>query len=123
GFENYNLIDTSFVVSGLEPVSDYYYRVQVVYSFATSPFSNIMSLNTLNLKTVDNFTSYYVKNNILFISDLVVNSQIDIFDVLGKNIISLQCNSTSVEIPISVSGTYIVLISNKYKKNSFKFNF
>jgi len=120
GYENLNVLDTTTVVSGLEVDSLYYYRVQTVYSFGLSPFSNVMSQLTLNLTSFKDFNSYFVKDKVLYIHELSGNSEINVYDVTGRNIISTVSNSSSVEIPFNTSGIYVVIIKDNEENYRFK---
>lgn len=122
GYENLNLIDTTTVVSGLQPNSDYYYRVQVVYGYGLSPFSNVINQATVRINTVENFSSYYVKNNILYLNNVPANSEITIYDASGKIFFNEHISSENSEILIPQNGVYIGIIKNSNKSFRFKFS-
>lgn len=122
GYENLNLTDTTTVVTGLESDSVYYYRTQVVYNFAVSPFSNIITQATTKINTVENFTSFYVENKFLHLNNIPANSEIIIYDATGKIIYNKETSSPNSEVFIQQDGVYIGIIKNSKKTFRFKFS-
>lgn len=103
---------------------DFYYRVSVNYGdTATSINSNIINvtlLETINNCELDDFTNFYFKNNILYLYGLIKNSEVVVYDAVGRVKLREISKSSNIEIQIDQHGIYIVNIIQNQKKYSFK---
>jgi len=114
GYDSINVVDTFMLVSGLTQNTDYFYRVQTVYEDNTGPYSNTVSLVTTRLKEIyTGYNDYYVRNNILFLENLPLKSEINVFDVSGKNVFSTVNNTQNIQISLETKGIYIVVINGQ----------
>ncbi len=123
GYENLAVSDTFYLVTGLNETTKYFYRVRTIYQQGTSPNSNTIVVSTLpnNIDKIEKFSSYFIRNNQLYLYNLDENSEIIVYDVFGKVYYKTFTYSDEVIIPFGNSGVYIVEI--KSQKNIFRNKF
>ena len=117
---------TTFQVTGLEPNTSFWYRV-VPYNIygGVGTFSNTIKVTTSLLTISDEESANKIvvfPNPACYILKVtnIQDSKLDIIDLMGRNVLTLDCRSVSVEIDIRklVLGTYTLRIT---KDNEISF--
>ena len=120
-YENFNVNDTTYVVTGLDVGTNYFYRIKTVYPQGTSPYSNIIGLLTVNLFEFQDFTTYTIKEKTLFLYEIPLNSDIYIYDVTGRLYFETHTNEEEITIPLPITGVYLLEIRNNKEIWRLKF--
>lgn len=106
-----------FTVSGLQPNTNYKFRVQSSRGNATSVSSDVMEQQTLIADGVKNVADQMLVCKVangLKIKNLCVSSVITLFDITGNCIFSKSVfEPTEVFIPIAKQGVFVVKIQTK----------
>ncbi|MBN2892028.1 MAG: T9SS type A sorting domain-containing protein [Bacteroidales bacterium] len=120
-FDNISVDTFNFDITLPEAYFNYenlFYRVRVNYNdTATSINSNVVKVIKgvpINIEDkINEFKNFTIENNTINLSNVPLNSEILIYDILGKIYFSTKTNSTEISIPIINSGIYILEIKNK----------
>ncbi|MFI3297153.1 MAG: endonuclease [bacterium] len=118
---------TSYVVDNLKPETTYYYNAYAVASYSTSDESISEISNTIEVETnttnvpenPTNTDNIYSSNCIVYtqqmsaiIENITPESTIDVYDIMGRKIISTKVSDTTYSVDFRFNGVYIITITD-----------
>jgi len=122
-----NTTNTSFVALNLNHSSTYYWVVEPYNSSNESPSNptiwSFVTEDDLNIEQFEEVSfSHYLNNNLLNVESNSSIKNINIYNILGQQVISQKVNSNDTQVNIAPfkSGVYLVQVEIEGQSKSFK---
>lgn len=114
------VVGTQYDVTNLNDNTDYFYQVRAVLGAATSDYSDVIKVNTINSTGIkftnnSNLKISKVPNQIL-ITGLQANETVLLYNITGACVSQQKASSDKAVIHVYSKGVYVVVVQNdKYK--------
>ncbi len=129
-YKSFKVTANTLTVTGLNPFSTYYYRIQSSDASGTSPFSSAVTVTTTDnfppviIASSTNSSNITLGNTPTFNATITDNVIVDIAKIFHRGISKKSFDSTSLVGPGGVGGSYAVVIqSNWYDSLGFEYYF